>query len=132
MMKYKTLLVEKHEFESLKRIISMGQHEKSESYRLAFSKLKDEMDHAKIVSRKQLPDDVIRFNSKVHIQTPSISKVYQVVTPEKSDLANNKISVLSPMGLALFGYAKGDELTWNFPSGEGTIKILDVTQETPL
>lgn len=131
-MKYKTILVDKHEFDLLKRIMSMGKHDKSASYGLAISKLRGELDNAKIVPAGQLPSDVVRFNSKVNIETPFITKIYQVVTPEKSDLANDKISILAPMGLALFGYAKGDELTWDFPNGKGTIKILDVEQENSL
>ncbi|MDR9458057.1 MAG: hypothetical protein RI572_11675 [Salegentibacter sp.] len=33
------------------------------------------------------------------------------------------------MGLALFGYTKGDTLKWNFPTGENIISIDDVRQQ---
>jgi regulator of nucleoside diphosphate kinase len=36
------------------------------------------------------------------------------------------------MGLALFGYAKDDEIMWQFPSGLQAIKILKVQQATNL
>ena len=131
-MKYKKLLIEENEFDLLKRIISLAQHDKSDSYRLAISALKEEMTQAEIVKNKELPVDVIRFNSIVHIETPFLTKKYQIVTPDKSSIAHDKISILAPMGLALFGYAIGDELTWDFPTGKGTIKIIDVTHENTL
>jgi len=40
--------------------------------------------------------------------------------------------VLAPMGLALFGYAKDDEILWQFPSGLQAIKILKVEQPMTL
>ena len=33
------------------------------------------------------------------------------------------------MALALFGYAAGDEIVWQFPSGINTIKIIGVKQQ---
>ena len=76
-----------------------------------------------------MPEDVVRFHSIVTIKNPDDKvKSYEIVTPEKSDLANNKISVLAPLGLALFGYAKDDEIMWQFPVGMQAIKIIDVEQ----
>ncbi|PZW39607.1 MULTISPECIES: GreA/GreB family elongation factor [Mesonia] len=127
-MKYNTLIIEKKEYDLIKRIISMGKYQKDDTYKTSISKLKEELTKAQIVKKDKLPNDVIRFNSYVTIKTPFLEKTYQLVTPEHSDLKNNKISFLAPMGLALFGYAKDDEITWHFPSGESTIKIIDVTQ----
>src|SRR5699024_6034559 len=117
-MKYGKIIIEKKEHELLKRIISMSQYHKDETYRASIEKLNQELQYAEIVSEKKMPADIIRFNSTATIEIPgNIVKSYQVVTPEKSDLKQNKISILAPMGLALFGYAEGDEMSWNFPSG---------------
>ena len=132
-MKYGNLIIEKKEYELLKRIISMAQYHKDKSYRASIEKLHKELDEAKITSEKKMPADVIRFNSMVSIETPwNVKRTYQIVTPEKSDLKKEKISVLAPMGLALFGYAKGDDIEWHFPTGVNTIKILEVNQSNPL
>ena len=48
--------------------------------------------------------------------------------PGKSDIALNMLSILTPMGLALYGYAEGDQVVWEFPSGINTIKIIKVEQ----
>lgn len=129
-MKYGTLHIEKKEYELLKRILSMSKYHKDPSYRASISKLKEELETAKVLSEKDIPDDVIRFDSFVTIQTPfGPEKKYQLVTPEKSNVAESKISILAPMGSALIGYAKGDEILWQFPSGPNNIKIVDVEKE---
>lgn len=129
-MKYGKIIIEKKEYELLKQIISLAHYYKDKSYRGSIEKLNEELQYAEIVPLQKMPKDIIRFNSTATIEIPgNIQKSYQVVTPDNSDLALNKISVLAPMGLALFGYAKGDEINWSFPSGPNTIKILDVAQE---
>lgn len=128
-MKYGEIIVEKKEYELLRRIMGMAHYHKDDSYKASIAKLNDELKRAKIVHKKDLPVDVIRFNSTVSIQTVfNVKKTYQIVIPEKSNIQFNKISVLAPMGLALFGYAQGDEILWSFPAGESYIKILEVQQ----
>lgn len=131
-MKYGELIIEKKEFELLKRIISMSRYFKDKSYRTSIEKLLKEMNRAKVVSNAKMPMDVIRLNSEVSISVPgNLHRSYRLVTPERSDLKQNKISVLAPMGLALFGYAKGDGIEWEFPMGTNKIQILDVVQHPP-
>ncbi len=128
-MKYGELIIEKKEFELLRQIISMSQHYKDRSYRFSIEKLLMEMNRAKVVPNAKIPLDVIRLNSEVSISIAgNVKHSYQLVTPEMSDIKQNRISVLAPMGLALFGYAKGDEIEWEFPKGTNKIQILDVIQ----
>ncbi|MDT0678656.1 GreA/GreB family elongation factor [Autumnicola musiva] len=129
-MKYGELIVEKKEYEFLRQLMSLAKYYKDTTYKASIYKLNEELKAAKIVSRNKMPDDVIRLNSIVTIQTPfAVEKTYQLVTPDKSDLRNNKISILAPMGLALFGYAEGDAIEWQFPGGDSTIDIIKVAQE---
>lgn len=128
-MKYGVIIIEKKEHELLRRIMNMAHYHKDETYKNSIDKLSKELARARIVTSKNMPEDVIRFNSTVTIETAfKVKKNYQIVTPDKSDINKNKISVLAPMGLALIGYAKGDEILWQFPTGERAIKIIDVTQ----
>lgn len=129
-MKYGVIIIEKKEKELLNHIISMAQYYKDENYKNSIFKLNEELKNARFLSLKKMPEDVVRFNSVVTISTPfNVSKEYQIVTPERSDIRKNKISILAPMGLALFGYAKGDTVKWKFPTGENSIIIEDVRQE---
>ncbi|MBZ9630818.1 GreA/GreB family elongation factor [Salegentibacter sp. LM13S] len=129
-MKYDVIIIEKVEYELLKRIVSMAQYYKDSTYRASIEKLKNELDFAKIVSEKNMPEDVVRFNSKVEIATPfGVNRTYQIVTPDHSNIKENKISILAPMGLALFGYAQGDKVEWEFPTGKNSINIIKVEQK---
>lgn len=49
-----------------------------------------------------------------------------LVSPNEVDPANGKISVESPMGVAVLNHALGDEVTVNAPSGPMTFRVLDV------
>ncbi|SDR72228.1 GreA/GreB family elongation factor [Christiangramia echinicola] len=131
-MKYRELIIEKKEYDFLKQIISLAKYYKDTSYKASIFKLNEELKDAKIVSNEKMPADVIRLNSLVTIETPyAVERTYQIVTPEKGDIRKDKISVLAPMGLALFGYAQGDNITWTFPLGESHIKIKEVKQVEP-
>ncbi|WP_026933718.1 GreA/GreB family elongation factor [Christiangramia echinicola] len=131
-MKYRELIIEKKEYDFLKQIMSLAIYYKDTSYKASIFKLNEELKDAKIVSNEKMPADVIRLNSLVTIETPyAVERTYQIVTPEKGDIRKDKISVLAPMGLALFGYAQGDNITWTFPLGESHIKIKEVKQIEP-
>lgn len=128
-MKYGNIIIEKGEYELLRNIISMENHFKDKTYRTSIQILREELKRVEIRAYSKMPADVVRLNSRVTIRTPwNVERSYQVVTPMYSDLKNNKISILAPMGLALFGYAKGDKINWEFPMGMNTIEILSVEQ----
>ncbi len=128
-MKYEKIVVEKKEYETLKDLIASSHNMKDLTYKASVEKLLSELKNAKIVNSSSMPDDVVRFNSVVTIKDPYDKiRCFEIVKPEKSDLKTNKISVLAPMGLALYGYAKDDEVMWQFPVGILGLKIIDVQQ----
>jgi len=49
-----------------------------------------------------------------------------LVSPTEVDPANGKISVASPMGVAVMNHTTGDEVTVNAPSGAISFRLLDV------
>lgn len=128
-MKYKQIIIEEKEFELLKNGLTTAQNNSDRNYNLSIRRLKKELLSAKIVPINDIPEDVIRMNSTVMVQMRTdIIREFTIVPPEKSNLDQNKLSVLSPMGLALLGYATNDTILWQFPDGETTITILQVTQ----
>lgn len=129
-MKYGNLILCKDEYNSLMRAISISTNNGDKTYKSSLDKLRVELKSARIVDHDDVPKDVIRFNSFVMIYTSfNVERCYQVVVPEKSNIQQNRISILSPMGLALLGYAKGDSIMWQFPSGVNEIKIIGETQQ---
>ena len=132
-MKYEEIIIEKREYELLRQIISNADHNKDKTYKASIEKLTDELKSATIINNENMPIEVVRFNSIVTVQMPfGEPKSFQIVTPDKSDISKNKLSILAPMGLALFGYAISDEIMWQFPSGINAIKILNVEQPDAL
>lgn len=89
-------------------------------------KLKQELVEAAIYKVTEIPDSVVRLNSIVDIETPFGELKMQLVLPGNSNSVQKRISILTPMGSALFGYSTGDQVTWYFPNGEQKIKIINV------
>lgn len=129
-MKYNTIVIEKKEYVLLKRYMNLSGYYKDDTFRKSVKKLVGELDSAKIVDETDMPEDVIRFNTIVTIVSKTgWRKKFQLVLPKESDVKNDKISILTPMGAAVMGYAEGDAITWEFPSGEQQLTIEKVEQE---
>jgi len=52
--------------------------------------------------------------------------VYTVVFPEDENYQEKRISVLAPVGTALFGCRAGDVVEWKIPIGLRRLKIKEV------
>ncbi len=85
---------------------------------------------AHVVTPEKLPPDVIRLNSKFSILNATDAKRtrYQLVLPANADFASGRISILAPLGCALFGRAKGQVLEAQVPGGLRTLQIEQVWQ----
>ncbi|MDD3440164.1 MAG: nucleoside diphosphate kinase regulator [Kiritimatiellae bacterium] len=83
---------------------------------------------AQAVDPKDVPADVVTMNSRVVLQDVESGErmEYTLVFPEKADIENGRLSVVSPIGTAILGYAKGDILSWHTPGGPRKLKILDI------
>lgn len=90
--------------------------------------LEAEIRRARLVNPDQLPGDVVRLNSIVTIKDEMNDKTMQIVivTPGKADIKQRKISIMSPVGIALIGFRKGKKINWEVPSGKRTFTILEV------
>jgi len=87
-----------------------------------------ELQKARLVENEELPAGIVRLNSTVTIKDEKANKIMQltVVTPEKADIKQFRISVLSPIGTALIGYRQGSKVSWRVPAGKKTFTILEV------
>lgn len=91
----------------------------------SINRLTNELDRALIVAPAELPEDVITLNSSVEVEDLETGEAlrYIVVPPDYADLAEGKISVLAPVGMALLGYRVGDEIEWPVPGGTARMRI---------
>lgn len=128
-MRYGNLVVERREYEKVKKILAGAEYLNDIEQKIAIKKLLNELKAATLKPELEMPQDVVRLNSTVTFRMPEMSlKRFKIVAPEESDVSQKRLSLLSPMGLALFGYAQGDEVEWQFPSGIRTISIVAVEQ----
>jgi regulator of nucleoside diphosphate kinase len=129
-MKYGNLMLEKREYVYLKRILNISGYTGDFETQKSLKRLLEELKTAQIVDNEELPKEIIRLNSKVSIESENgWSKTIQIVIPSDRDLKNDKISVLTPMGAALIGYAQSDAIIWDFPKGLQQLKIVAVEQD---
>ncbi|WP_341214717.1 GreA/GreB family elongation factor [uncultured Wocania sp.] len=129
-MKYGSLILEKKEYVYLKRILNISGYVGDFNTQKSLQELTEQLKTAHILDENEMPDDVVRFNSKVTVVSDKgWEKNLQVVIPMEKDMKQNKISILTPMGSALFGYAKDDAILWELPAGKQQLKIADVSQE---
>jgi regulator of nucleoside diphosphate kinase len=90
-----------------------------------------ELKKATLVNKDNFPEDVVRINSVVRIQAEGMNEImeFMLVTPDKADIKEKKISVMAPMGVALIGFKKGQQVKWQVPAGKRTFTILDVVND---
>ena len=89
-----------------------------------------ELDKAKIVEPADVPPDVVTMNSQVHFSDDyGDGWDYWLVFPEDANLAESKISVLSPVGSSLLGYRIGDEIEINTPHGHRQLKVEEIIHQ---
>lgn len=94
-------------------------------------KLYRELQLAELKSTGEMPAEVVRLNSIVSVQTSFGRKDgLKIVLPQESNLQKKKLSVMSSMGTALYGYAEGSKVLWNLPNGEELIVIERVINDT--
>ena len=70
--------------------------------------------------------DKIDIGSVVHLEIEDGKQVYTIDGSTEANPSEGKISNESPIGQALLGKAKGEEVTINVPSGEMIYKITHI------
>ena len=93
--------------------------------------LEEELANVKVVQDHEMTPDVIRLNSYFEVAEESSSQLlnFTLVLPGHADFKMKKISVLSPLGIALIGYKEGMTIDCTLPAGKKIFKILKVLNE---
>ena len=123
----KKLLLAKNDYNTIMSYVKKGLSAITFNRRDA-EELERELKNAKLVNREDLPADVVRLNSTVVIREEKENKLLELtlVTPEKANIKKRLVSIMSPIGTALIGFRKGQQVKWKVPAGKKTFTILDV------
>jgi len=52
-----------------------------------------------------------------------------IVTPDRANIKEKKISIMAPIGTALIGFRQGQKVKWKVPSGNKMFTILEVSND---
>lgn len=87
-----------------------------------------EIEKAKLVSENKIEPQVIRINSHFEVQELASGQLlkFQLTLPKFGNIAEKRLSILSPLGVALIGFQEGMEIEWTLPGGLKKLKILSV------
>lgn len=90
--------------------------------------LEQGLNRARIVDPTQVPPTIVTMNSRVTVRDEGSGKtqVYTLVYPGEADISTGKLSILTPVGMALIGLAQGDVSTW--VTRDGQTKKLTVLE----
>ncbi|WP_162417745.1 GreA/GreB family elongation factor [Cyclobacterium roseum] len=90
--------------------------------------LVSEIQKAKKVTDAAMPRKVIQLGSYFEVKLEKQDQVIAMtlVLPKYADLNSFKLSLFSPLGVALIGYKEGDRIEWPLPVGRKIIQILKV------
>lgn len=90
-----------------------------------------EMDRAKVAPLSRIPATVIRMGSTVTFRSGDGEvKTVTLVYPGKADIAEGKISILTPVGAALIGLREGQSVAWTSRAGR-QLEFEIVSVEAP-
>ncbi|MDY7225316.1 nucleoside diphosphate kinase regulator [Hyalangium sp. s54d21] len=88
-----------------------------------------ELDRASITPQHQIPADVVTMRSRILFEDVETGRRREatLVYPDEADMAQSKVSILAPVGLAVLGLRVGDVIDWPLPNGRvTTLRIVAV------
>jgi regulator of nucleoside diphosphate kinase len=82
-------------------------------------RLLEEVQRADVRPASELPPNVVRIGSEVTYRDDAGGvKTVRLVFPENADIAAHRVSVLTPIGVALIGLSVGQTISWETPEGK--------------
>jgi len=97
---------------------------------MKIAELEEKIKYAKIIDDSEVDLKVVQVGNIVKLLDLEFNEEveYTIVGSTEVDLANNKISNESPMGQALIGKKKGQEVVVQAPAGDIKYKILSISK----
>jgi len=92
--------------------------------------LENKLRHAKIIDESEIDTKTVQVGNKVKILDLEFNDEleYTIVGSTEVDLSQNKISNESPIGAALLGKKKNQEVEVEVPAGVVKYKVLSITK----
>ena len=89
--------------------------------------IEDRLSRAMVIDPSTLSGDRVVFGATVTLKDENDKKIkYQIVGETEADAKNGRISYSSPLGRALIGRTKGEEVEFSAPSGDKYYEIAKI------
>ena len=117
----------------MKRLIALVKTYRDEGRRDENLDLLDEEIHRALVmdAERKLASDVVTLDSKAVVADLDTGEehTFAVVMPSEANEAEGRISVLTPLAMAILGYRIGQEIVWDAPSGRQRLMVRRVLHQ---
>lgn len=82
-------------------------------------RLFDELSRARVLSAKKLPSNTVALGRAVTYrdETDGLETTVKLVLPADADISQQRVSVMTPIGIALIGLAEGAVFHWETRDG---------------
>ncbi len=82
--------------------------------------------NATILSTESVDTEIVEVGNKVVVENDGKKFEYEIVGMNEANPSQGKISNESPLGMALLGKRRGDEVELDLPKGKIKYKIVDI------
>jgi regulator of nucleoside diphosphate kinase len=122
----KTMFITVNDYQRITGLIEFAAL-RSKSPEIADRLLK-ELKVAKTVPQNRISDNIVTMNSRAKLREITSGREIEITItyPQDADSREQKVSVLSPIGVALLGCREGDITSWRVPGGIGRFKVEKV------
>lgn len=95
--------------------------------------LQTELHRATVMDDREFPGDLIQLESYFEIRDLQSGKTfcYTLTVPKRANLSEKRLSIFSPLGVALIGFRQGKSFSWEMPGGLRKFVIEKVSQTVP-
>jgi regulator of nucleoside diphosphate kinase len=96
--------------------------------------LREELDRAHVIPAGKLRPDIVNLGSQVEFRDEHTGKVQEIVLvyPFDADIARRRVSVLTPVGVALLGLSVNQTISFHTRAGERReLTVLKVSRVRP-
>lgn len=126
-MNEKTMYMTEFDVDRLETFLE-GVNKSNRYDRNTLESLQEEIERSNIVESRLIPSDVVTLNSQIRLRDIGTDQemVLTLTLPGSANFDEGRISVVSPIGTAILGYAVGDTIEWSVPSGMKKIRIEEI------
>ncbi len=91
-------------------------------------RLMRELKAAKTFEPEKISGNIVTMNSRALLREVTSGRAIEITVtyPQDADPKQQKVSVFSPIGVALLGCREGDVTSWRVPGGIGRFKVEKV------